>query len=135
MTSWVWWYALPLAGGAIGISIWAGPNLAVALPAAIVAVIAVLLLVWAAIGQRTRHVSSAAAAFDTNPMERLQAAFRTGAIGRSLVIAELDGLDRSLRHDSSLGVSPHAEQNLLRASEEDFRRYVRNRLQELEKDS
>lgn len=132
MNSPVGW-ALPiLAGAASAIAVVAGSNLAVAVPAATVAVLAAgAILGGAWIDRTATGLRSSPEGVPTAP-DRIRTAFRSGPLGRAEIVGLLDQLERSgPRPDLPTRTGAELDRiTALRADE--FERYVRSRVDALE---
>lgn len=126
------WPLILLAGGATALAIDAGTDLAVAVPAGLIAVgVAGLLLVtslgevaWRGPPPRTLEPPTATSS--------LRAAFRSGRAGRISVVVELDRLERRGPHPD-LPSRTEAEETKLRSmSLPAFRAYLSARLDQIE---
>ncbi len=124
-----------LPAGAIvctGIAVWAGPNLPLALPAAALAVVcagALFAGAWSdSVGRRRTRA----------PMQwepdvfRLRTAIRSGPLGREEIIATLDRVERMGPNPNLPTRSADEIHELTHVSPEEFRVYLRRRLQEME---
>lgn len=125
------WYLVALALVATGLAVWAGTNLAAAVPAAVLALTAAALLfaeAWTSSGRPT----AAAGGRRGRSRDTLRAAFRSGRMGREAVVDLLDRLERAGPHPE-LPTRPVEELNALgRLTPAEFRHYVARRLDELE---
>ncbi|HXW66751.1 MAG TPA: hypothetical protein VEL82_02580 [Thermoplasmata archaeon] len=129
--NWPFGWELPaLIVGATIVALLAGPNLAIAVPAAALAVLAAGLLFAGAFFER-----GAGSRGPEPPALPVQPRFPNGIAGSRLVRAEvlrrLEGLERA---GALTGPStpPEEQERLLRLPPEEFRRHVRERLDRLE---
>jgi hypothetical protein len=131
----IWILALVLAGIATGIALWAGPNVAVAVPAAVFAIIMGVLV---GVSRALRPAGPAPVEVEvpeTTTLVVLESALTSGPLGRAYVLSLLDGLERRLR-DRNAPIRPESEQQrLVRGSNAAFRAFVDQRLTELERES
>jgi len=126
------WYLLAIALAATGIAVWAGTNLAAAVPAAGVALLsAALLFVDAA---ATRGPANLPSDVRRRPATRdsLRTAFRSGRMGREMIVDLLDRLERAGPNPALPPRRPEEVASLARLSPTEFRDYLRSRLAELE---
>ncbi len=125
-------WALPLvAAVATALAVLAGGNLALALPAAALAVLAAALLFARGWSKRARRPDPLPARPRTDT-DRLRLAFHSGRIGREEVVIALNRLERSFLDP---GVPPPAVDELTRVAAlppDQFRAYVRAQLDRLE---
>jgi hypothetical protein len=126
------WYLPLIAIVAIGLAIWAGPNLATAVPAAAVGLIAASLLFLDAWSTAGRPIVPALGRRSPETVDGIRSAFRSGVMGREKLIDLLDRLDRA-------GPTPYLPARrteeiraLVRLSPSEFRDYLRQRLDALE---
>ncbi len=126
------WVLLGVALASVGVAVWADTDLATAVPAAAVAVGATALLfveAWPVVGRpvgRLRHRPT------PTPNDALRAAFRSGRMGRETFVTLLDRLEREGPNPTLPIRRPSDLEPLLRLSPEDFRDYLRRRLDDLE---
>jgi hypothetical protein len=131
MKSPVGWVLPLVAAVATVLAVVAGSNLAVALPAAAIAVLAAGLLFARTWSLRARGPDPAPPDPRTDA-DRLRTAFRSGRIGREELVLALNRLERSLLRPD-LAPPPVAELARLAALPPDqFRKYVRGQLDRLE---
>jgi hypothetical protein len=126
------WYLLAIAFVATAVAVWADTNLAVAVPAAGVALIAAALLfldAWAAGG---RPILRASVRRPPALHDSLRVAFRSGRMGRETVVDLLDRLERAGPNPELPARRPEELASLARLSPAEFRDYLRQRLDELE---
>lgn len=124
------WPLLALAGAAIGIAVYAGPNQGVATAGALVALIAAGIFVIGLARRTTVVPRPAPPTADASSPFRIS--LQAGRPGRSEVVALLDELERrSVR--PTRPTTPTLEIARLRAlPRTEFREYVRGRLVDLE---
>jgi hypothetical protein len=126
------WFVPALGAAAAGIAIWAGSNLSVALPAGALAVAAAAFLLVDA-GLRSASPSRRAPApTPTNPKRNLRAAFRSAGFGREVILDAVDRVDRILLRPELPTRSIEESQRVQRMSPEEFRAYLRDRLDAIE---
>jgi hypothetical protein len=126
------WLVPAVAAAATGVAVWAGSNLAVALPSATVAIAAAALLfveVWLRSPPSGRRVAPSAPRGE--PVE-LREAFRSGRLGREKLVLALDQLERAGPNPNLPGRRSEEIREFGRMSAAEFRAYVRRRLDELE---
>jgi hypothetical protein len=126
------WYlpAIALAGTAI--AVWADTNLVVAVPAAGIALTAAGLLfveAWTA-GRRPSSPSNLRRRPTVH--DSLRTAFRSGRMGREMIVDLLDRLERAGPNPELAPRRPEEVASLARLSPTEFRDYLRGRLDELE---
>jgi hypothetical protein len=128
----------PLLAGtavAIGVALAAGPNLAIAVPAAGVAVLAAAIYLADAVRDRARAPARAAFAPVASDPDRVATAFRSGRFGRREIVKILDRLERDApRSTSPVRAAPEIDA-LADLPPEEFERYVRARVEALEAES
>lgn len=126
------WLVPAIAVVATGVAVWAGSNLAVALPSATVAIAAAGLLfaeVWLRsppLGRRGGPTAPRGA-----PSE-VREAFRSGRLGREKLVLALDQLERAGPNPNLPGRRSEEIREFGRMNAAEFRTYVRRRLDELE---
>ncbi|MFZ1023956.1 MAG: hypothetical protein WAN87_07470 [Thermoplasmata archaeon] len=131
----IWILALVLAGIATGVAVWAGPNLAVAVPAAVLAIVMGVLVGVSRALRPSGPTPVEVEVPETTALVVLESALTSGPLGRAYVLTLLDGLERRLR-DRNAPIRPEAEQQrLVRGSDAAFRAFVEKRLTELERES
>jgi hypothetical protein len=131
MNPFVNWGLPVVAGVATVLAVLAGSNLAIALPAAVVAVLAAALLFARRWSDRARPPEPSAPPPRTDA-DRLRLAFRSGRIGREEVVITLNRLERSFL-DPELAPPPVDELSRLAAlPPEEFLTYVRRTVDRLE---
>ena len=126
------WELLALAFAATGITIWAGSNDAIAIPGAVVAVAAAtLLFVEVALRAPGTRRTGPVWKRRSEPAE-VRAAFTSGQLGREKLVGLLDRLERAGPTPEQGVRTSEALKEILRMSPEEFRGYVRSRLDHLE---
>jgi hypothetical protein len=131
MSAPVHWSLLALAAVAAAVAIVAGPNNAVAVPAALVAIAAAGLAFWEAAQSGGRPSGLAIAPPMTAPFG-VRAWFAGGSFGRESIVLLLDQLDRAGPHPG-LAARPMSEvRRLARMPPREFCAFVRNRLDVIE---
>ncbi len=126
------WYLLGIAGAAVGVAVWAGGNLRVAVPVAAIAVAAAGLLfvdAWAELGGPLLEARSPP---PPSPRDDLRRTFRTGRMGREELVEFLDRLEREGPNPSLPRRRSEEVRELLRLSPREFRGYLAQRLDDLE---
>jgi len=126
------WFLLAVAVVAMGIAVWADNNFRIAIPASVVAVIAAgLLFIDAFVGRETlpRPVEERPAVREAGP---LRTAFRSGRLGRETIADLLDRLERAGPNPGLPGRLGEETKRILRMPADEFRNYVRQRLDDLE---
>ncbi|MGA8542652.1 MAG: hypothetical protein WB947_03815 [Thermoplasmata archaeon] len=132
MKSPVGWFLPAVAIVATGIAIWAGPNLAIALPAAGLAVLAPgLLFAGSWLDAEERRGRRAATGFRPEVF-RLRSAIRSGPLGREELVTTLDRIERSGPTPNLRPRTVDEMHALIRVSPSEFRAYLRGRLDDLE---
>jgi|HubBroStandDraft_1064217.scaffolds.fasta_scaffold04820_9 hypothetical protein len=126
------WFLPVVAIGLTGVALWAGPNVPLALPAAALAVlVAGFLFVGAWRDSEARPKPKAPLLFEPDVF-RLRTAIRSGPLGREEIITTLDRVER-MGPTPDLPTRGTDEMNqLIRVTPEEFRQYLRHRLQDLE---
>lgn len=125
------WLFPALAAVASGVAIGAGRDLSLAVPAAVVAVAAGALTVVEALARR-RAPARPPPAVPANPRATVQEAFRGGGYGRELLVDLVDRIERAGPHPELPGRSIEATRALVALSPDEFRRYLRDRVNALE---
>jgi len=126
------WLLPAIALAATGFTIWADSNFELALPGAVVAVTAAVLL-FVEVWLRTPNPRGRRARWSLrNEPAEVRAAFRSGRLGREKVVMLLDRLERSGPNPDLPGRRIDEIRQFTQMSPGDFRRYVRFRLDELE---
>jgi hypothetical protein len=132
----IWIVALVTAVFATGLAIWAGPNLTIAVPAAVAAVaIGVGVGIWRALKPAPPATATSALPKEPTPLLDLEGALHSGALGRDYVLILLDTLDRRLRDRNLPKRAEKERQRLLSGPDAAFRAYVEGRVTELERES
>ena len=126
------WELLTLSIVATAITIWADSNDTIAIPGAVVAVVAASLL-FAEVALRTPHSRSLVPGWTARaqPAE-VRAAFVSGRLGREKLVTFLDRLELAGPTPEERNRTPDALNENLAMSREEFREYVRSRLDHLE---
>jgi hypothetical protein len=125
-----WWWPL-LAGIATVAALLAGPNRAIAIPAATIAVFAAVLAV---VETLVRQRNLARREYDPGPSRPggLREAFVGGGPGREDLVLACDLLERKLSRPGLRARTITEVASLVRLPPEEFRRYLAQRLDELE---
>lgn len=125
------WRIPVVIAGATAIALWAGRNLEIALPAAVVAVGASALLVLEVWGlpAATRPT---ARLLGENPRVSVRDLFRSGRLGREEIVELLDRLERSGPDPFLPGKTPEELDRIARLPRAEFREYLRARIADLE---
>ena len=126
------WPLLSVAGVAVGIAVYAGPNQGVATAGAIVALLAIGIFLIGPARRTTVDLRPPPPPREFDAASPFRASLAAGRSGRTEVVALLDELERrSHRPDrpTTLAMEVARLRGLSRA---DFRAYVRGRLEELE---
>ena len=121
-----------LAVTATGIAVWAGPNFTIALPAAVVAVIAASLLFVEAGADRISFPRPGRAAPVPSAAGSLRRAFTAGRLGREALVDTLDRLERAGPNPGLPARRLEETGRILRMTEREFREYLRTRIVQLE---
>ena len=131
MTAWIgWWWPL-VAAVATGVAFAAGPTYSIAVPAATVAVVAAALTIVEVILRQRGETGTGAARAPLVP-GGIRGAFNGGEPGREDIVLTLDLLERKIsRPGLPARTGPEVAEIVGRPPEE-FRRYVAERLDELE---
>jgi hypothetical protein len=126
------WTLALLAFALVGLAIWAGPNIPLALPAAALAILflgLLFLLAWSDSEPRRRPTTPRVWEPDVS---RLRTAIRSGPLGREEIVTTLDRVER-------MGPTPDLPtrgvdemDRLTHVSPQEFRSYLRRRIEELE---
>jgi hypothetical protein len=132
MNSRVGWLLPAVAAGATGLAIWAGSNLALAIPAAGLATLAAGMLfagAWLEARSRARRRP-----LSHRPREifRLRHALRSGPLGREELVTTLDRIERQGPTPELPARSVEEMEGLVGLGSTDFRLYLRGRLDDLE---
>ena len=125
-------FAGAVAAVATGVAVWAGTNVALALPAATVAVAAAALLFVESVPSVTRRGLPPVPLRSSSGVDRIRTAFRTGRVGRELIVSLLDNYERTGPNPAFAGRRPEEQARLARLTGSEFREYVRGRIDELE---
>ncbi|MCI4372903.1 MAG: hypothetical protein L3K02_04600 [Thermoplasmata archaeon] len=122
------WPLLGLAGVAIGLAIYAGPNQGVATAGALVGLVAIAIFVLGPARHAAVDLRSATLPRPVDLSSPFEVSLRAGRSGRSEVVAMLDELERRTGRPE-LPTTPALEVVRLRALPRvEFREYVRERL-------
>lgn len=126
------WGLVTLAIAATAIAIWAGPNLTIALPVAVVAVAsASLLFVEVALASAESREPQGRAGAGPDPSD-VRVAFVSGNLGRQKLVQTLDLLERAGGNAERRASAPGPPGDFRAMSAEEFRDYLRDRLDSLE---
>jgi hypothetical protein len=117
---------------AVAVALDAGPNLAAAVPAGVVAVVAAGLLFLAAGDRAAWRRPPPSPMAPPMAASSLRLAFQSGRTGRLSVVAQLDRIERMGPHPLMEVRSVAEEERIVRLSKPDFRAYVRQRLRTIE---
>jgi len=123
---------LAAAVGATAVAIWAGPDLAIAGPAAAFAVLVAGLLLARAWLHRREPPAPAPSPPPDRDVFLFRYGFRSGRLGREEIVATLDRIDRAGPTPHLPGRSAREMNEIVGLTGSDFREYVRHRLDELE---
>jgi hypothetical protein len=133
-----------LLGGAVvaaAVAIDAGNHLAVALPAGAAAVLLVSIVGATELQSGSSQFAADPERAGTTPppertesdsLLRLRRAFRTGEMGRSMILATIHALERDLQPTGRTPLRVEEERAALRLPPEQFRRWVDDRLTRIE---
>ncbi len=121
-----------VAAVATGVAVWAGTNFALALPAATVAVAAAAFLFVESMPSVVRRGRPPGTPRSSGEVDRIRTAFRTGRVGRELIISLLDNYERTGPNPAFAGRRPEEQVRLVQLPGDEFREYVRGRIDELE---
>ncbi len=126
------WGLVALAVGATAIAIWAGPNLAIALPGAVAAVASAgLLFAEVAMGSAASRGHRGRTGPGPDPSD-VRVALVSGSLGREKLVLTLDLLERAGRIAEARSPQPESLDDIRAMSAEEFRTYLRSRLDSLE---
>ncbi len=136
MTRWAIGITLPaIAACAVAIAVWAGSNLAIALPASVAAVAAASLLFAEAFVRRPTVDGGALPPPEGGPAARLRDSLRSGTLGHESIVDQVDRLERSAGNPG-LPVRLREElEQLARLPPGEFLRYLDERLDRIEEGS
>lgn len=126
---------LAVAVVATGIAVWAGPNFVIALPAAVAAVVAAGLLFLGAGLDRIPSRPLRSAPVPATSMVGLRRAFTSGRLGRESLVETLDRLERAGPNPDLPALRPDEADRIWRMPPKEFREYLRERLDQLERQS
>lgn len=126
------WGLVALALAATGLAIWAGPNRAVAVPAATVAIVVASLLILE-VGLRAPRRRSLTAQRPPAPApSEIRAALVSGPLGRERLIELVDHIERAQPPFERAPVSSEEMRRLIDLPADEFREYLRGRLERIE---
>jgi hypothetical protein len=126
------WFVPAVAVVATGIAVWADDNFSLAVPAAVVALLAAgFLFVDAFLGREpiARPSAGRSVSREAGPV---RTAFRSGRLGREAIADLLDRLERGGPNPDLPGRRAEETRRLARMPSAEFRDYVRHRLDDLE---
>jgi hypothetical protein len=135
------WVLLGSAVVAAAVAIDAGSHLAVAVPAGAAAVLLVSIVGATELQSRSSEfvpdpertgISGPPERTESDSLLRLRRAFRTGEMGRSMILATIHALERDLEPAGRTPLSIEEERAALRLPSEQFRRWVDDRLTGIE---
>jgi hypothetical protein len=126
------WALVGLGVVAVGVALWAGPNLAVAEPAAAAAIALVALEVALALRPRLRRSGPWLDPAVFAPPDLPGLVIEEGAMGRQTIIATISGLEAEVFGAQRRGLSLDEEMQLARAPPRQFREWVDRHLTDLE---
>jgi hypothetical protein len=129
------WLLPAVALGAAGIAVWTSADLSVALPATIAAVAAASLLLFEVALGRRRAAPTAAGTGPAPHRVGVRASFGAGAFGRQEIVVELDRAERGLRNPGLPTRTLEEMDRIARLRPPEFRQYVRERIEYLERDA
>ena len=124
-----------IVGAGALVALWAGRNLAVAEPAAGAALGAAAVLVLLAILPRLRMSSGTAREEPYDSLVLLRESFRQGVMGRQAILSTLGGLEAEVFGSRYATLSLEEEERLRTSSPRAFRKWVDERLAQLERAS
>ncbi|HTT14738.1 MAG TPA: hypothetical protein VMG81_03045 [Thermoplasmata archaeon] len=127
------WFFPAIAVLAAGIAVWAGPDLALAVPATVVAVVSAGFLIGEVVVRAWRPRLPPLGTSDVN--DPVRAALRSGPLGREAIVAALDRVDRASQHPDLPTRTSEELRSVARLSAPEFRALVRERLDALERDA
>jgi hypothetical protein len=132
MNSPIGWVLPAVAIGATVLAVWAGSNLAVAIPAAALAVLAAGLLFAGAWLDERRQAPRRSPLRAPPENYRLRSALRSGRLGREELVTALDRVERTGPHPDLPSRTARELEALAHLSPRDFQDYLRTRLDDLE---
>lgn len=132
MTSLARWLLPAVAVAATALAVWGGPNLAVAVPAATIAVLAAGLLFAVVWFDDRRRTPRSYRPHPPRDVLRLRFALRSGRLGREEIVTMLDGVERGGPNPALPNRTVHEMDVLVRLPAAEFRSYLRTRLDDLE---
>lgn len=118
-----------------GVAVWAGPNFSIAVPAATLALASAALLFVEAWAYRTPPFSVRFPSIPPSPTYGLRGAFRSGHMGRETIVETLDRLERAGPNPELPVRGSEENRRIYRMPEREFREYLRERLDRLERRS
>jgi len=126
-------WKLPLVAViATGVALWGGGAIAISIPAAAVAVGAAVLLLVEAWGLPPPRPPVSRGSSGANPRGAIRDSFRLGRVGREQILEELDRLERTGPNPALPGRVSEEFDRIARLTRDEFREYVRARLDDLE---
>jgi hypothetical protein len=126
------WFLPAVAIVLTGIAIWAGPNVPLALPAAALAVVAMgFLFLGAWEDSEARSKPTVPLVWEPDVF-RLRTAIRSGNLGREEIVTTLDRVERMGPTPDLPTRTADEMARLTRVSPQEFRQYLRHRLDDLE---
>ncbi|MGI0071349.1 MAG: hypothetical protein ACRECT_04690 [Thermoplasmata archaeon] len=126
------WFLPAVALLAAGVAVWAGPNFALAIPAAATATLAAALLFLDAWFDRPGRVPARLSAMPPRETSRLRAALTSGTLGREELVLTLDTVERKgLTPDLPVRTVSELEA-IVGLPAKEFRDYLRERVERLE---
>ena len=132
MTAPYGWGLVVVAVAATLIALWAGPNLAIALPAAVAAIGAAALL-FAEVGIRASTARRRRVTGDVGVKpEEVRAALQSGPLGRERLVLLLEMLERHAEGPNSASKPPVDRDEIAKMSPQEFRAYLGSHLDDLE---
>jgi hypothetical protein len=126
------WFLPAVAVVATGIAVWADDNFSLAIPAAVVALLAAGVLLASAFPGRGRVARTPEGRDVTRDAGPVRTAFRSGRLGREAIVDLLDRLERAGPNPDLPGRLAEETRVLVRLPSVEFRDYVRQRLDDLE---
>ncbi len=126
------WGLVVIAVVATGVALWAGPNLPIALPAAVVAIGAATLLLAEVAIRSPAAPRRPTSGPPRRELGEIRTAFASGELGRERLVALLDRLEPVGPSGSRPTRTPEELRTISRLGTDEFREYVRERLSRLE---
>jgi hypothetical protein len=117
------------------LALWAGPNLAVALPSAALASLSAATYAGWLLADRVRYPVGPPPVLVGDPVMTLRESFHSGSIGRQTIIQLIATMERNSGELAALSVTPEEEQQLLGGTAKQFRAWVDGRLRRLERET